>query len=277
MKFLTLACLATSAVAGVVEPPTRVFERDLATVTGAISNVGNEIDNLDKAAKGFSGDQKPVVAAAEKLVSALKDGKSKVAGSDDLSLADALGLQEPVKALQAKAETLEKDFKAKIPEIQKAGACGTVRQKLSDINENSQALITAVVSKVPKDAQPIAKSLADGLTQVLNKAQDDFSEANCKDSAGGGSSSASGSATPSATGSGSATPSATGSGSATPSATGSATGSAVVPTGSATTSAKPTGTGVPTKAPTQSPPVTAGAAVMAPAGVLAAVVAAIMV
>lgn len=265
MKFLTLACLATSAVAGVVEPPTRVLERDLATVTGVISNVGNEIDNLDKAAKAFSGDQKPVVAAAEKLIQALKDGKTKVAGSDDLSLADALGLQEPVKALQAKGETLEKDFKAKRSEVEKAGACGTVRQNLGDINENSQALISAVVSKVPKDAQAIAKSLADGLTKVLNQAQDDFSEANCKDSTGGGSSSASGSATPSATGS------------ATPTATGSATGSTVVPTGSATTPSQPTGTGVPTKAPTQSPPVTAGAAVMAPAGVLAAVMAAIMV
>ncbi|KAL3956740.1 hypothetical protein ACCO45_009586 [Purpureocillium lilacinum] len=255
MKFLTLACLATSAVAGV---------RDLATVTGVISNVGNEIDNLDKAAKAFSGDQKPVVAAAEKLIQALKDGKTKVAGSDDLSLADALGLQEPVKALQAKGETLEKDFKAKRSEVEKAGACGTVRQNLGDINENSQALISAVVSKVPKDAQAIAKSLADGLTKVLNQAQDDFSEANCKDSTGGGSSSASGSASATGSASGSATPSATGS--ATPTATGSATGSTV-----------PTGTGVPTKAPTQSPPVTAGAAVMAPAGVLAAVMAAIMV
>ncbi|GJN72261.1 cell wall protein [Purpureocillium lilacinum] len=275
MKFLTLACLATSAVAGVVEPPTRVLERDLATVTGVISNVGNEIDNLDKAAKAFSGDQKPVVAAAEKLIQALKDGKTKVAGSDDLSLADALGLQEPVKALQAKGETLEKDFKAKRSEVEKAGACGTVRQNLGDINENSQALISAVVSKVPKDAQAIAKSLADGLTKVLNQAQDDFSEANCKDSTGGGSSSASGSASATGSASGSATPSATGS--ATPTATGSATGSTVVPTGSATTPSQPTGTGVPTKAPTQSPPVTAGAAVMAPAGVLAAVMAAIMV
>ncbi|KAJ6442304.1 cell wall protein [Purpureocillium lavendulum] len=272
MKFLTLACLATSAVAGVVEPPTRVLERDLATVTGVISGVGEQIDNLDKAAKAFSGDQKPVVAAAEKLIQALKDGKTKVDGSDDLSLADALGLQEPVKALQAKGETLEKDFKEKRSEVEKAGACSTVRSNLADINKNSQALISSVVSKVPKDAQAIAKSLADGLTKVLNQAQDDFSEANCKDSGNGGSSSA-----PGSTGAGSTSaPGSTASGSA--SATGSAPATTAVPTGSATTPSQPTGTGAPTKAPTQSGPVvTAGAAVMAPAGALAIAMAAIMV
>src|SRR5690349_13214752 len=134
MKFLTLACLATSAVAGVVnrDPPTGVYERDLPLITGIITNVGNGLDTLDGAVKSFSGDSKPVEDASAALVATLKDGKTKVDASGDLTLGDALGLQDPVKSLQTKGETLLTDLKARKADIEKYNLCDITRQQVTD-------------------------------------------------------------------------------------------------------------------------------------------------
>ncbi|POR33539.1 Cell wall mannoprotein 1 [Tolypocladium paradoxum] len=289
MKFsaVTLACLATGVYSRVADPPVRVLERDLATVTGVIGTAGQDIDAVAKAINAFSGDSKPVEAAAAQLISNLGAGKAKVDGSSQLTLADALGLQQPVKDLEAKGQTLADDLHKAKPIIEKAGLCDVTRKQVNDINTASQALISAVVSKVPTDAQAIAKALADGLIQILNKAQDDFSTANCKNSGGGGSSSASASASASATGSQTSAPGTTATGTTATgtqtyapgtTATGTKTSATgiVGPTGSATTHSQPTGTGVPTKPITSTPPVTAGAALVAPAGALAMAVAALM-
>ena len=273
---ITVACLATGAYASMAA-------RSLDDVNSAVSSVSQEIGNLDTAIKGFNGDAGGVKSAASKLIDALKAGTSKVSGSSALTLNDALGLQAPVQALQAKAQTLASDFHTAKPAIQKAGQCGTVRQNLGDISINSQNLIDAVVKQVPTAAQPIAQNLASGLTKVLSQASDDFSESNCVDSgssssAAGSSSTAatSGAATSGAATSGAATSGAATSGAATSGAATSATGSGVVvPTGGATTATYPVGTGSPTGTHTMSPPVvTAGAALFAPAGALALALAA---
>ncbi|PHH74442.1 hypothetical protein CDD82_4939 [Ophiocordyceps australis] len=288
MKFsaVTFACMATGALA---TPPTRVFERDLATVSGVIGTVGSDIDALDTAVKSYNGQSGPIVQAADTLIQAMKDGTTKVDGSSMLTLTDALGLQAPVKELQGKAENLLTDFKAKKPDIEKAGQCGLVRTKLGDINTNGQALIKAIISKVPQEAQSIAQSLAAGVTNVLNQAADEFSTSKCVDQGGSGSSSSGGSSATSATSGGSTATSAPGT-SAT--ATGSAPGGGATggypvpsasPTGGYSTPANgggypaPTGA-VPTGAPTVpgAPVVTAGAALVAPAGIMAAAMAAIL-
>ncbi|POR36331.1 Cell wall mannoprotein 1, partial [Tolypocladium paradoxum] len=182
MKFLTLACLAASAAGGLVEPPARVYERDLATITSIINSAGQGIDNLDTAVKAFSGDPKPVQDASAALLQVLKDGKTKVDGTSNLNLIEALGLQQPVQDLQAKGEILLADLKARKADIEKNNLCDITRQQVTDINTNSKALIDAIVAKVPPAAQAIATSLAAGLVQVLANAQTEFSEQNCKNS-----------------------------------------------------------------------------------------------
>ncbi|KAF4456628.1 cell wall protein [Fusarium austroafricanum] len=179
--FLSLAIASPNSV---IRDRPSLVQRDLATVTGVLNDVGSGIDGLDSAVKAFKGNSDPVVDAAEKLVSVINAGKTKVDKSDDLSLSDALGLQDPVKDLTKKAETLTDDLKAKRPQIQEAGLCGTTRTQISDINTASKKLIASVVSKVPKAAQGIAENLASGLTDVLNEAQDAFSEKNCVDKNG---------------------------------------------------------------------------------------------
>jgi len=236
---------------------------DLETVKGVLSDVSSSIDSLNTAANGFNGNVDAVKSKADDLVSTIKKGKTTVDGSSNLELADAVGLTSPVQALTKKGKSLADNFKAKRSEVEKAGACGTVREELKDINDNSQALIKSVVSKVPKDAQSIAEGLAKGLTDVLAQAQDDFSESNCKNS--GGSSQTGGSSKTSAVASET-------------SAVATETGSATIP---ATTLA-PTATGVVPTHPNNGttgvpPPVTAGASFLAPAGALVMAIAAALV
>ncbi|KAG5937023.1 hypothetical protein E4U60_002157 [Claviceps pazoutovae] len=230
---------------------------DLQIVKTVLSDVSSGIESLDTAAKGFSGDVGAVKSKADSLIASLKKGKSTVDGSSDLTLQDAIGLSDPVQGLTKKGQTLLDTFKAKRSDVEKAGACATVRGELKDINDNSNALIKSVVAKVPKDAQTIAEGLAAGLTKVLSQAQDDFSEANCKDS---------GSAT--STGE----PSKTASETSSETATETASGTTMTPS----MTIAPTHGGNKT-ATTALPTMTAGASFMAPAGALVmAVVAALL-
>lgn len=270
MKFsaVTVACLATGAWALHAEPPTRVLARDVATITGAVNAVGQGLEKLDTAVEGFAADAKPVQAAADELIATLKESKAKVEGSDKLTLADALGLQEPIKGLQAKSEALLADLKKCKPEIERGGFCGLVRDSIGSVSAGSLALIKAVVDKVPTEAQPVAEGLAGGLKKVLKQADAEFSQDKCKSSGGGGDKkkSSSSAAEPSSPAT-SAEPSAPASSGATYPVTG---GSSELPS-------QPTGTGVPTSAVTSQPAVvTAGAALVAPAGALAMAIAAVM-
>ncbi|KAF5132844.1 Cell wall mannoprotein 1 [Metarhizium anisopliae] len=237
----------------------------ITVIQDVLTSVGSGIDGLNSAATGFNGDVDAVKSKADTLVSAIKSGKTKVDGSDDLTLTDALGLTDPVQGLTKKGQSLADNFKSKRSDVEKASACSTVRTQLKDINDNSQALIKSVVSKVPKDAQTIAQSLAAGLTKVLGQAQDDFSESNCKDSGspGGSSSKTGGSSQTSAAAP--TTAAATG-GHSSASASASAPATTLAPT-----SAAPSGNGTTGGNP---PPVTAGASFLAPAGALVMAVAA---
>lgn len=301
MKFsaVTVACLATGVYSLSAEPPAHVLARDIAAITGVFAAVSKELEKLDSAVKGFSGDVKPVQDSADKLISAFQDGEAKVMGSGMLTLADALGLQEPVKGLQSQSEALVSDLKSRKSEIEKGGHCDLVRQKVSSINAGSMGLTKAVIGKVPTEAQPIAESLASGVKKVLSDAASEFSKENCKSSGGGKASSAPEPSSPATSAKPSYGPSSASSATEKPSspAAGKPSSSATsveetsvkpsapaasgatypVPGGPVKPPTRPTGTGAPTVVPTAQPPViSAGAAFVAPAGALAMAVAAVL-
>ncbi|KAG6038755.1 hypothetical protein E4U41_003732 [Claviceps citrina] len=244
---------------------------DLQTVQTALSDISSGIDGLTSAAQGFNGDVDAVKSKADSLIASIKKGKSSVDGTSDLTLTDSLGLTEPVQALTKKGQTLADTFKSKRSDVEKAGACGTVRSDLSAINEGSQALIKSIVSKVPTEAQTIASSLAAGLTKVLGQAQEDFSESNCKDSSAVPTTAAAPTtaASPKTSAAASASQTETESAPETetaPASTTMAASATILPTHGGNTTA----TGAP-------PAITAGASFVAPAGVLVmAVVAALL-
>lgn len=256
MKF-SAALFATSAMAGLVV-------RDATIVNGVITTVITDLGAVKTAADAYTGDKTNLVAAANQLVSDLKDGKTKVDAGPDLDATDAINLTTSVSKLTDAGTALTNSLTARKPDVQKAGECKTVQDQIAAITSSSQALISSVVAKVPEAAQPIAQQLAGQLTTVLNKAAAAYQD--CVDATGGSSSTGSSSATSSAASSGSATSSAqpTSSGSASQTATATTTSA---PAATGTGSVKPTSTSVTVP--------TGAAAIYAPAGVLAAVAAAL--
>ncbi|GAB0134287.1 hypothetical protein EsDP_00002665 [Epichloe bromicola] len=277
MKFsAAMLCFAAEALAS------SVFERDASVVTGVLDSVKSEVQKLDTAVKAGGNNQEALLKASNSFIQALKSGKTKIEGSSELSLTDAVTLTTPVQDLTKISQTLAEDLKSIRGNLEKQGLCEVVRKQTSDINDKSQGLIKAVVSKVPEDARDIANQLSAGLVKVLKQSQDDFSEQNCKSGGGakppGGGSSAppasSGPANPT-TAPASSTPASAPASSAAPTTTTCTTTPATTPG-----SAGPTGTGTgglpvgPTG--TGHPPVTAAAAAFAPAGALALAVAALV-
>ncbi|OZA10434.1 MAG: hypothetical protein B7Y02_10695, partial [Rhodobacterales bacterium 17-64-5] len=88
MKFLTATCLVAGVSAGIVHPPTRVYERDFATITGVMADAGASIEKLTAAVNAYAGDVQPITDASEALVKTLQDGKVTVGTSDQLDLLD---------------------------------------------------------------------------------------------------------------------------------------------------------------------------------------------
>ncbi|QPH02753.1 hypothetical protein C2857_006969 [Epichloe festucae Fl1] len=272
MKFsAAMLCFAAEALA------LSVFERDASAVTGVLDNVKSEVQKLDTAVKSGGNDPDALLKASNSLIQALKSGKTKVDGLSELALTDAVTLTTPVQDLTKVSQTLVEDLKSIRGNLEKQGLCEVVRTQTTSINDQSQNLIKAVVSKVPEEARDIANQLSAGLVKVLKQSQDDFSEQNCKNSGGakppGGGSSGSSSAAPASSGPASTTASA-------PASSGAPTTTAAATTTTCTTGSAHTGTGTgglpvgPTG--TSSPPVTAGAASFAPAGALALAVAALV-
>lgn len=259
MKFSLIAIAATGVAAAVVE-------RDGKLVNEVVSSVQAGIQKLDSAVNSYSGDKGPLVSASEALVSAIKDGKTKVDGSSDLSDSDALALVDPVTKLKDASKKLVDDLSSKRDQVEKAGECDTVRGQLQQISTNSDALVKSIVSKVPDSLQSIAASLSAGVKQQLDRANTAFSEANCKNASGGSTSAPGGGSTSAPTGTETSAPATETSAPATETST---------PAGTETGSATGTPTGGETPTATNTPPViTAGAAAFAPAAALAAVAAA---
>lgn len=227
-------------------------------IQDAISKVNDDIQALTKAVGAYSGDKGPLVSAANTLLSDVDAGTKSVSAAPDLTQDEALQLATYVTGLSKNGEALETALKGKRDQVEKAGECSTVRGIANDLSTKSQALIAAVVPKVPTALQSTAQALSAQLTTTLKQAQDDFSEANCKDATSGGSSSAAPSG-----GASSAAPTG-GASSAAP--TGGASSAASTP---AASSSAPAASGT---APVTVPKGSAG--MVAPAGLFAAAVAA---
>lgn len=188
-----VAAAAEPATPSDDEPPTLV-QRDLATVTSAFATVAKALTGLDTAVKGLNGaaDIGNVQSASSALLSALNTGASNVKSSTDLTLQEAIQLQQVVSGLQTTGQSLANDLSSKKTVIQDLGLCQIVALQAADIAKSSKALSDAVVSKVPQAAQQIAAQMASGFSNALTQSQQTFAPGNCtnKAAAGGGSGSA---------------------------------------------------------------------------------------
>lgn len=180
MKF-TSSSILFCAVSGAYAYPSHQLlnTRDAKAITDVFAAVQTNIDSLDQAVLGWTCNPGPVLKASYGLVSTIKSGITTVSANANLTLSESLSLLTPVQNLKTHAQTLVTDLKAKKAQIQTDFECDVVRQTIADMATNSQGLVDATISKVPPEAQDIAKGQAQGIIDVLNDAQTSFNTTNC--------------------------------------------------------------------------------------------------
>lgn len=177
MKFsIALVCLAVKAIA--LQP--FLVERDLATINGVLDDVKSNLQNLSTAVKSSTDDPAPLLFASNGLIKSLKDGKTKVDGTADLSFLDSIALIRPVQDITNLGSSLTSNLKGIKDKIERLNECAVVRLQVASISSGSQALIQSVNSKIPESARGIANQLTVKLSEVLQQSQNDFSEQNCQ-------------------------------------------------------------------------------------------------
>ncbi|KAM0283747.1 hypothetical protein ACHAQH_002336 [Verticillium albo-atrum] len=192
MKITThLTLLAMALSPALAEKPTpagreapALVARDLATVTGVINQVGTGISSLDRAVQSFTTDPTQVQQASQQLINTFRQGATSIQGSTELTLQEAIQLQQLVGGLQSSGQSLVRNLQAKKPAFQQANLCDIVRSQVADVTTGASGLIDAIVGKVPQAAQQIAAQMAAGFTRTLQESAQGFSAQNCVNAGG---------------------------------------------------------------------------------------------
>ncbi|KAG6001156.1 hypothetical protein E4U43_001397 [Claviceps pusilla] len=175
-------CIIAEALA--YHPPS-VFRRDLTTITGVLNNVTSSIEKLQAAVKTGFDDPEPLLLASNGLIAALKTGAVRINGTGDVNFLDSIRLIGPVHQLSALGESLARNLQDVRGGLKAAGLCDVTRLQISSIGTRSQDLINAVNGKIPKEAQTISRALTSGLTDILERSKDQFSEQSCREANNG--------------------------------------------------------------------------------------------
>ncbi|KAH8880547.1 cell wall protein [Thozetella sp. PMI_491] len=192
MQFLLLAFAA--AVSAQLDIPTKIarsgatpVERDIATISSVVADVGTKLAALDTAVKAFKASDTAALTnlndAAMKLSTTITSGTTAIAASSNITLNDAITLQSQVSGLQGSGTSLVSDLEGKKGDIQTAGLCDVVLQQVTGINDNAGKLINAIVSKLPEAAQSIAASQTAPFTDSLKQTENAFAAGNCTNGA----------------------------------------------------------------------------------------------
>lgn len=182
-SFLAAAALASAS---------SVVPRDSMPFQQVLNSITANITNLDVQVNAYTSDKSSVDKALSSLLAAMTDGTKTINAQPNLSAADTAGLVDPLQTLNDDSMKLNSDLKSKRSTVEKNSACGDVRTGLDSLNTAASDLIKAAVSKVPKGFQSIAQSSTQNFTDTFQQTRDYFSDANCKNGASSGNSTASG-------------------------------------------------------------------------------------
>ncbi|RAL03491.1 cell wall mannoprotein 1 family protein [Aspergillus ibericus CBS 121593] len=177
MKFSVFSLLTLGLAVGSLAAPTPVEERDLPTVTGVLTNIGTKVDALGSAIQAYNGGSvAKLQQASDNLVTAINNGNKKVSGTAALSSGDALGLPGPVNDLKNKISTVITKLDGKKAQIVKAGKGAQTYNDLTQQKAAAKKLSDTIVSKVPKNLQSLAGSIAGGISEAINTGVKDFAD-----------------------------------------------------------------------------------------------------
>jgi exonuclease VII small subunit len=174
MKVLTLLALTASAAASAQS----IYERQVQTIVQVLNSINTDTLALNTAVRNFNGPQdlQTLQQASNRVAQTVSSGAQAVSQASSISLNDAVQLQGQVQQLQSTIEGTVQNLVAKKQILVQSGAGPIVAQGLNSQLQSAQQLSTAIVSKVPQGAQPLAQQLSNGINNALQQGVQQFSD-----------------------------------------------------------------------------------------------------
>ncbi|KAL8285064.1 hypothetical protein RB600_009484 [Gaeumannomyces tritici] len=153
--------------------PVSLTKRDLATIQGALKQVEDGLGKVKTAAQGLDGNDinsgTPILSASDALSKTIKQATADIQGSQELSLQDALSLQQSSSALITAAQDTVTALAGKKAALDQLGVTQVAVTTLKQQKTDSTAFGKVLVSKVPAIGQGIAQQSVDQIGQALDK------------------------------------------------------------------------------------------------------------
>ncbi|EFQ36593.1 hypothetical protein CGRA01v4_10824 [Colletotrichum graminicola] len=167
--FFVQALIAGSAIA---MPASLNSKRQLQVIQGALQNVQDSLGQLDTTVKALNAADPNTAAnlldASNKVQTVLKQGTTQIQGAQELSIGDALTLQQSAGGLTTAVQTAVDDLVSKKPELDKLQATSIAVDQLKQQKAVAGDFSSAVVSKIPAIGQGIAQQSVDQVTNSLD-------------------------------------------------------------------------------------------------------------
>lgn len=148
-----------------------IVKRDLASIQGALKTVETGLGKLTTAVKSITTDPQsgpPVLSASDDLAKIIKQATTDINASQELSLQDALTLQQSSSGLTTAVKDTMDALKGKKDTLDQLGFTKIAIQTLQTQKTDSTALGKAIVSKIPAIGQSIAQQAVDGVTNQID-------------------------------------------------------------------------------------------------------------
>ncbi|KAK2024583.1 hypothetical protein LX32DRAFT_569659 [Colletotrichum zoysiae] len=172
MHFSTIFVQALMAGSAIALPASLKSKRQLETIQGALQNVQDSLGQLDTSVKALNAADPNTAAnlldASNKVQTALKQGTTQIQGAQELSIGDALTLQQSAGGLTGAVQTTVDDLVSKKPELDKLQATSIAVDQLKQQKAVAGDFSTAIVSKIPAIGQGIAQQSVDQVTTSLD-------------------------------------------------------------------------------------------------------------
>lgn len=175
MRVASILCLIGVAAAGPV--PSILQARQGSVIVSGLDNIGKAIDDTMTAVGGWNGKGdsfSTITAKIDTVTSAIKDATTKIKAASSLSIIDATGVVPPATTLDGKLGSLMNAVVGKKSVIASAGKTSQVKTILTDEKTNAQALVAAILAKMPTLAGPIAQPITQGFITKLDGAINAF-------------------------------------------------------------------------------------------------------
>lgn len=174
MKFLPI--LAITAATAVSAHPVAVRatpeRRQVDAIKAALMPVMQSLTQLDTAIKGLTTDPAtaaPILTASQGASGTLGTAATKINAAKDLGLFEAVGLQQTGSDLATMVQTTVTDLTAKKDVLDQLGVTSVAAMALTQQKDASGGLSTALLSKVPAIAKPIAQQSTDKISKALDQ------------------------------------------------------------------------------------------------------------